>query len=585
MAEQLEALRPIVEHVLATRHLPEGGVRVPGDSHYLAIYKQLGAAAIADGMSTAQDEVDDLRARAARRRGGRPHEAQHFDDSPKQPSVPTPREAVEWLRNRAELQGKWSRDLDAAVTRVLVNALQHGATTQQVMDALRRDVFPSFSRARLENIARTESTAAFNQGRLAMFRRNADFVIGVQFIAIIDDRTTDICRERDGLIMGLDDPRVAENTPPLHFQCRSVLSPIDKYDWADLEAGDAATEKRIFGWIKERSPAIEQAPTNLKEAMARWARVSSPTAGFGGVSTSASKRPRKPRKTPAKTPKPPPPPNPPKPPKPTPAPKPPKPSQAPKTPKKPTPPLPPGFPPAPKRGAAGPQPVPWPTTPPAATNPPTANPKGVAIGVSTTVRPKITNTGGKNAAAYEPSVLAALQSLPRRHLSFLTGTIQFGSTAMLKKHFSVTVPSLRKLTGIALPSRLLAYQAAVERAMKTSVARKTTLGATNALSRDVFAKTDPMVGGVADFVNTLLHEIGHNVDFGYNLRGTTRLKAFYAQAKLHNLFPTPYSRTSETELFAECYQLYIREPDRLLKVFPAMYNFLRDDVFSGVEYK
>lgn len=285
MAEQLEALRPIVEHVLATRHLPEGGVRVPGDSHYLAIYKQLGAAAIADGMSTAQDEVDDLRARAARRRGGRPHEAQHFDDSPKQPSVPTPREAVEWLRNRAELQGKWSRDLDAAVTRVLVNALQHGATTQQVMDALRRDVFPSFSRARLENIARTESTAAFNQGRLAMFRRNADFVIGVQFIAIIDDRTTDICRERDGLIMGLDDPRVAENTPPLHFQCRSVLSPIDKYDWADLEAGDAATEKRIFGWIKERSPAIEQAPTNLKEAMARWARVSSPTAGFGGVST------------------------------------------------------------------------------------------------------------------------------------------------------------------------------------------------------------------------------------------------------------------------------------------------------------
>jgi len=192
-------------------------------------------------------------------------------------------DALDWLRQRVEMMERDGREHGAAVTRVILDAIQRGAATRQVMEDLRNRVFPMFTNAQLENIARTETTAAFNQGRLAMFRRNADFVIGVQFIAIHDDRTTNICRERDGLIMRLDDPRVAENTPPLHFQCRSVLSPIDKYDWADLEAGDAATEKRIFGWVKERSPALEQPPRTLTEAMSRWDRVRLAAPGFCGI--------------------------------------------------------------------------------------------------------------------------------------------------------------------------------------------------------------------------------------------------------------------------------------------------------------
>ncbi len=42
-------------------------------------------------------------------------------------------------------------------------------------------------------------------------------------------READICQHRNGLLFALDDPRLRQNTPPLHYQCRSVLTPISGY--------------------------------------------------------------------------------------------------------------------------------------------------------------------------------------------------------------------------------------------------------------------------------------------------------------------------------------------------------------------
>ena len=69
-------------------------------------------------------------------------------------------------------------------------------------------------------------------GRLISMKSNDD-VIGVEFSAIMDDRTTEICSSRHGLFMRLDDPRLPENTPPLHVRCRSLLLPCTVYDYPD----------------------------------------------------------------------------------------------------------------------------------------------------------------------------------------------------------------------------------------------------------------------------------------------------------------------------------------------------------------
>jgi len=129
------------------------------------------------------------------------------------------------------------------VRTILDNGLQEGATVKQVMDALRIALPEAIGKARAENIARTEATTAFNQGRMAAFRETKGFVGAVEFMAITDARTTPICMERDGLVLAINDPRLPDNTPPLHYMCRSVLSPVSGLELEDL-GGKAYLDKQ-----------------------------------------------------------------------------------------------------------------------------------------------------------------------------------------------------------------------------------------------------------------------------------------------------------------------------------------------------
>ena len=91
--------------------------------------------------------------------------------------------------------------------------------------------------ARAEAVARTESMRAYNMGALVGMRETEGFVQGVRFSAILDERTSRMCRMRDGMTFRLDDPRLAGNSPPLHPNCRSVLVPVtavDRADWSTV---------------------------------------------------------------------------------------------------------------------------------------------------------------------------------------------------------------------------------------------------------------------------------------------------------------------------------------------------------------
>jgi uncharacterized protein with gpF-like domain len=60
------------------------------------------------------------------------------------------------------------------------------------------------------------------------FRSDAvrPYIEAYQYQAIMDDVTTDFCREHDGQIIRADDPDLQRIQPPNHFNCRSVLVPI-----------------------------------------------------------------------------------------------------------------------------------------------------------------------------------------------------------------------------------------------------------------------------------------------------------------------------------------------------------------------
>ncbi len=149
------------------------------------------------------------------------------------------------------LKGITEQELLNKAKQKIYSGIQNGLSVQNIMGSL-ESVFPSFHVGRLQNIARTEISKAMNQGRLESFESPAlkGFITAVEFSAILDSRTSDICEDRDGLILAIDDPRLKMNTPPLHYQCRSILVPVDKYSMVE-EGLDGKVGK---GWDGVREP-------------------------------------------------------------------------------------------------------------------------------------------------------------------------------------------------------------------------------------------------------------------------------------------------------------------------------------------
>ncbi len=146
-----------------------------------------------------------------------------------------PQDAVEWLDSYTpRLAGIYSNAVLEKTRDVIRSSMIEGSTLQERMKALQASSaeIAAMSKHRIEAIARTEITRADTMGRLISMKANDD-VIGVEFSAVMDDRTTDICASRHGLVMRLDDPRLPENTPPLHVNCRSLLIPVTVYDYPD----------------------------------------------------------------------------------------------------------------------------------------------------------------------------------------------------------------------------------------------------------------------------------------------------------------------------------------------------------------
>jgi SPP1 gp7 family putative phage head morphogenesis protein len=250
LAARVKALEPVVKAALEP-----GGEKVieklgrlralPGD--YLPLLERYVGHLLVEGMVQGRSDVEFLRSRL-QRRGVRL--AARVDGEPV-----VPEEAIAFIRHRRDLGRFFEQDQVDTVRTILDNGLKEGATVKQVMDALRIALPEAIGKARAENIARTEATTAFNQGRLAAFRETKGFVGAVEFMAITDARTTPICMERDGLVLAIDDPRLPDNTPPLHYMCRSVLSPVSEFELEDL-GGQA--------YLDKQRDKLEKLPAPLK---------------------------------------------------------------------------------------------------------------------------------------------------------------------------------------------------------------------------------------------------------------------------------------------------------------------------------
>lgn len=111
--------------------------------------------------------------------------------------------------------------------------------------------------------------------------------------------------------------------------------------------------------------------------------------------------------------------------------------------------------------------------------------------------------------------------------------------------------------------------------------------------REIFVYSNPTsLRGVDDLLNTLVHEIGHNVH--YNIRrdsfdldvtwAALHRESFKSAGDTGLGFVSTYAQTNKFEDFAETYMAYVRAPEVLIYYNPDKYEFMKQEIFNGLEY-
>jgi SPP1 gp7 family putative phage head morphogenesis protein len=101
---------------------------------------------------------------------------------------------------------------------------------------------------------RTTTFEAINEARYEYFSDPAleGFVEALEYSAILDDRTTDLCQSLNGRVYALDSEEWAQFNPPNHYNCRSLLIPITQRDgWEPSEPTEALDLKPAKGFSTE----------------------------------------------------------------------------------------------------------------------------------------------------------------------------------------------------------------------------------------------------------------------------------------------------------------------------------------------
>lgn len=122
------------------------------------------------------------------------------------------------------------------------------------------------SRRNIESVVRTAVSHTVNNSSEELYKLNSDIVKGVQIVATLDSRTTEICMSYDGKVFEVGEgPR-----PPFHHQCRTGTIPVLK-SWKQMgiklkEApigtrasmdGQVSSKLTYGSWLKNQKPEFQ----------------------------------------------------------------------------------------------------------------------------------------------------------------------------------------------------------------------------------------------------------------------------------------------------------------------------------------
>lgn len=172
------------------------------------------------------------------------------------------------------IKSKWDRqnfssriwnDRDALIKSlsvILPQSFSRGFNANKLGDMISKEMGTSKNRGRA--LARTEINYLCNQATLEMYKKAG--IEKYEFLATLDTRTSDICRDMDGYIGKVSEAKVNVNYPPMHVNCRSTTVPYFEDDKdaqriaRDEEGNNIKVSRRMTQeeWIKKYVPKEQQ---------------------------------------------------------------------------------------------------------------------------------------------------------------------------------------------------------------------------------------------------------------------------------------------------------------------------------------
>jgi len=174
------------------------------------------------------------------------------------PTIEQAYAAVEARPFQGKLLRDWLAEVEEGAARRVRDAIRIGFVEGESVSAIKkrvRDILP-ISRRGAEAMVRTAINHTAQATRAQVFAANADIIAGEMWNAVLDQRTSAICRGRDGKVYALGKgPR-----PPGHINCRSYMTAVlngfpppartDYGDW--LKRQPVARQEEILGVTKAR---------------------------------------------------------------------------------------------------------------------------------------------------------------------------------------------------------------------------------------------------------------------------------------------------------------------------------------------
>ena len=132
-----------------------------------------------------------------------------------------------------KLVGDISQDVLKRAGNILSDGLKVGASQGETVRKLMEELEDKTA-TQLHTIVRTRTTEVFNESRKTFFDTDPiaqDIIVGYQFSSIMDSRTSEVCARLDGRVFDkVEAGFLKDITPPLHFNCRSMLVPVTRFE-------------------------------------------------------------------------------------------------------------------------------------------------------------------------------------------------------------------------------------------------------------------------------------------------------------------------------------------------------------------